>query len=1723
MLQGNSSVTVESFKARLATALVITVVAIAFGLFYFSITGPDRKFEPFEPFGDYPIAPMQGAMEAGRVSEEHEAILGLGSRFMGQPGWKGTADMIRSAFERVGLEIYEQEFDTVVPVTAYREIFQVRQEHGAVAELIEDVEIYPFMPNQLQPVVTPGEGITGELLLLNEETLNTRERFDDCIGLIDVRKEQVAKNFMYDFHRYAALGVKALILAHPDGLEDAEWINFGRSRGTWSMISSLPINYVRLAATKEIFNYLGETIRLRVRVNYERVRNANIIGVLRAAQPAAEALLVTAPYDSPSFLPDRAPGVLMALAPAVQLRLLDGLESYRETLKRDIIFCAVGSTVMAQDGHDRILRLIRKNEGLRPRRSLQFGSFDPLTDRIVDAAMDETDPRQKWLTERWEENERLRWRVEKIHELFRNERFAIEYDAAELAQEALDGRTLELLEGQFEYVIDTLVFELKEPLERAKTEVEREGDSGVTESLTFRQFLAAKRAYEEVVAAGGYRFRSFLQHKADLAAKVNLRRRFLERMDELNVHHIDQRQRLIQDAALLNLLTSYERIGVFSTRLAPASSESKSTLEVINSDTGSGAIQSTADTLLQMVGWAKSRLGLGDSLRLPIAESWGRSGEQDQANSLQAARMWGSSGYPTFFIFNMDRRESYRKFSYPVNLPFMRDLSSLEKTFAATGEVFLSLAHGNGNLDPTRIISDILGFSYGGRVLVADIGQSIVPDYPVKGALIACRSRPDSNMWAYPGHFRHPILITDVYGRYSAPFNFNDFPVFPNVFKEGMRRGGIMSPVAAKIGEDGLISHIKNEGNAAQRIFRSMRIPYQQAENITIVLFRAASVTVADLINPQTLNEYSGVEMITREGMVPFERVCKFGGWRLRSTFLEPHRRFYVKLQSGAADNELVKVTRAFAMNVENTPESDLEDEFDGIGYLVADTPFLLDVAAKSADSMVHVNGRRLDLQNRYGMSDARTNAYHEKVREQIAESQVPGLSKKESITRTRDAATYATLNHPVLRESIFEAVVGILWYLALLVPFVFFFEKLLFCFSDVRKQITAQLFIFIGVFAALRLLHPAFEMVRSSLMILLGFIIILISSGITLLFSGKFQENLEELRKKSGILAAAKVNRLGVIVTALTLGLNNLHRRRVRTGLTCLTLTLLIFAMICFTSTESDVVEEARGVGRAPYQGMLIKRELNRGPDYNAILRKYGDRYDVCPRTGSTGGFDFGRGRRVTREIEIVQRREGMASKVNCDTVIRLRYNEPLRNQVRFLTDTRWFEESDELLEESDPIPIFIPDSVADRLNITVREVDKGGVILWVNGKEVVVRGIFDSKAYDAMIGLDGQPILPWDITAIGSLIYMGWGTGMVFREDDPRISSARGIIAPYGSAGLPGGRTLSVAVAMPEADFKEARAEINEYMEHTGRPLYFGLDGVAYRGQRSRETHFAGFIDLFLPLIIGGLTVLNTMRGSVYERREEIYVYNSVGIAPRYIFLMFIAEAFVYAVVGSVLGYLLSQGTGRVLTLLGLTGGLNMTFTSLSTVYASLALFATVLASTWFPARSAMEIAAPAEESGWEIPEAQEGQLRFDLPFSFRSLERLGALAFIDRWLRNHGEGGGGIFFAVEPEVAVDFIRDLQDEPVAVPRIRTTVWLRPFDLSVSQRLTITLPFDLTTNEYKAQVTLEHFSGTREAWLRLNRGFVTEMRQHFLHWRAVSLSEQEELVKEAQERLQGV
>jgi len=1616
-------------------------------------------------------------------------------------------DYIRKEYRDAGLEVYEHEFTTVSPVTKYREMYIVSD---SATEKVNDVVLYPFMPNHMQPVATPGDGVTGELVILDEHTLKTRSSFDGCIGLVNSKTGAYDADYGFHWVQYAKSGIKALIITHSDGLDEAPWVTIAdRFNG---MVSSIPVNFVRLAADKEILNYVGKKIKLRVKSEYVPARNVTLLGVLRASNPSKKAIIISASYDAFSILPDRGYGGLHAVNLATQLQLLQGLQQYRETLKRDIIFAGFSGSMMAEDGVNNLLRVLRPNANRSSDNRL-------LAALNIEMKTEEQGQRMKPLVERKTNNGDSLQMVRAISALFDNPAFIDDIAVTDSLIESLDSKTKDFFDEQYSYVINTIAFNLNEPRLQAKIPLEREGLN--IESDIFKHYMKAKRRYDQAVSAAGYSIHNLLKNKKEFVENFQVRQKCIDRFRELKDYHTALIRQIGQEIELVELFESYNDFAVFEPRPFPAFNEAEAK-EIITFAASGREKEPALPTIVNLLFEGQHSLGLNDSIQvIPVdPQEHKRTVGSALATDIYAANsisMWNKFGYATYGLINLNRKEASRHISDPALLPFIRNIESLKQTLSVFGQAMLMAAHGSGKVEPVSY-SEFFRKSFGGRVLVSGVGQSIVPNYPLKNAIIANRGMEQRGMYSLPGYFQHTILLTNPYGRYYLPDCAADFWDF---WRVNSKKGH--NPLAAAVGDDGVITYIKDEGQDGQRLFKSVNISSSNEpaiENATIVMFRGAPITITDLTNPQNMKDYSGLKMIDKEGLSELRKQIGFEAIGLRSIFLEPDNSVYAQLLSGAPGNELVQMPRAFMLGINSLDDPDLKKEIDGKGYLVADQSFINNVPEEAALSMTYVNGKRLELQNRYAMADEQTNEYHQKC---IAH--IDSMRAKESLHFSkhegRNAVTYASLNHPVLRDSIAEAIFSILWYLALLVPFVFFMEKLLFCFPDVRKQLVAQTVIFLVAFFLLRTLHPAFQMVRSSLMILLGFIIIIISSIITILFSGKFKENLEELRKKQGKVTAAEVNKMGVVASAFMLGLNNMHRRKLRTGLTCATLTLLTFGMISFTSIQNNVVEEDIALGTAPYQGMLIRRdrfEPVSTAEVFAFKNKYSDFYDVAERYMVVSRAENNKGQERP-VFKTVYQNGDMLRQTECNGVLQFSHVEPLQNHIGMLTERRWFSANDDQ-KGNGVYPAIIPDAIAGALGLSVDAVNSGeNVDITINGRRFEVIGIFDSESFQTLKDLNGFDMLPFDIINLTEIIKINDLT--VLAEDtDPRIPAENVILLPNGAPNMatPNSerRVISVAVHMPEAGYREARETIETYMEQTAQPVFYGLDGIAYKGKRVRTTTLGGLIDLLIPLIIAGLTVLNTMRGSVYERRDEIFVYNAVGIAPKYVFFMFITEAFVYAIVASVLGYLISQGTGRILTELNMTGGLNMTFTSVATIYASLTIAGAVFISTYFPAKSAMEIAAPAEDAGWSLPEPEGDELAMDLPFNFASRGRIAILAFFNRFIMDHGEGSAGSFFAGTPELEVVGGQDDSGAGVYIPQISAMTWLKPFDLAVSQRMTISLPTDPETGEYKAVINLHRFSGTKDSWMRLNKSFIVLIRKQFLHWRAVTVMEQKELFEEA-------
>jgi hypothetical protein len=1561
-----------------------------------------------------------------------------------------------------------------------------------------------------------------------------------------------------DWLALAAAGARAVVIVEDESARALRAAD-GRAAPWRRMLTYREVSFPRFFARGPLAEHAGQTVTLRSRVTWQERAVRNLIGVLKGAPAASEALVLTAYYDSSSVVPDVAPGAEQAIPPAVLIEFVRALAPYRGQLERDVIFVATAGHAQGLAGAGRLMEAIATFT--RQRRD-----YRPPEAGLAD-------------------EERLLQFVERGREwLARPERWAGDAAAfrAHWTEEAPDFRAW--FEARVKAVAGELNLEHKEAVLARKLEYLRAG------SPVFRDGFNPLRAREEERKDPANRhplLTAFLAAQTDdnrsgaliatpLPALVarpefaewRLRDRLAGHLEALAAQHRQAVKEWRDRLAVRDLFAAYRRTLAVNLEL---SSGGPRGLRDLSLQAGIPAIGTVVEPEVTELAQAATEKTPGGEDGRPAFRviHWGLKDAQGTEVSinphlsgrvLMESAVWTLCGRLAFSAVNYEH--------IPARLGTPEDrfegLSAAvpAEQAAVLGKTLLAVAKGRVPFkaipaDQRKIILALRGSVYG----MAGVG-TVVPSHPMA---VRTFVRPYEHTVLLPdltdptkqrGVTLYPVLAADGYGRFQREFLFNqlDFGGW----------GGPLTVDAARFDEAGRILFFKNQAPSSQAVFRNEQFPTtairanggQVPRPVSVALFRCAQVSLYEQTNPRSMKPFKRVSYLARQGL----GAPRHYRTDTYTAFLEPDMLFYVGLMDGAADNEQVLTYRAFMLNADPTaPVASEEPDLYGEGYLAADTGCLLNPAIDAAGSMLRTAGKRLDLQRRYGMADELMASFHERSAEWLAQARTArdGADPLGAAIAAGKSLSYAINNHPVVRRKIAHAITGILWYLALLVPFVFFMEKLLFGFTDIRRQILAMGAIFLVVFALLRAFHPAFQMVRSSLMILLGFIIFLLTVLVTLMVGGKFRQNIRDLRRREGRVEGADINRGGVIGTAFMLGLNNMRRRKVRTGLTCVTLVLITFVMICFTSISSDLVNVEYPVGRSPWNGIFVRNENYLPIDAaaaNTLRQLYGLQFPVTAHAWLTGVLNADQLDRL-RNAEIVVDREftvggqKVQKRAQVNAAVQFEWNEPMFSGLdrHLLTHRGWFPRGPATRAErqeamargyQEQRAVILPDAVARPLGITVEDVDAGGVRVSIRGDEYEVLGILDTAALTDATGVDGRSLLPYDLNNV-----QGAGVNterlVVIPEDVKRLSGSQVILAnrfPTLKSGYEQTTLVSCGILFPRdpyrlvpggperpaVGFKEQRRLVLDHLERLGEKAYYAVDGVAYHGSRTRARTFEGFLELLIPILIAALTVFNTMRGSVYERREEIYVYNAVGIAPNHVFFMFMAEASVYAVVGALLGYLLSQTTGRVLTALGLTGGMNMNYSSIETIYASLAIMGAVLFSTLLPARDAARLASPSETRGWSLPEAEGDVMTFHLPFTFTGHDRVAVISYFVRWLDANGEGSAGPFFCGPPEPR---LRREPGEPShggLVPGVASTVWLRPYDLGVSQRLEISLPTDPETGEYVATVRLRRLSGTMVAWQRTVQPFLRVLRKQFLNWRATTLKERAEMYTEARDALRG-
>jgi len=798
----------------------------------------------------------------------------------------------------------------------------------------------------------------------------------------------------------------------------------------------------------------------------------------------------------------------------------------------------------------------------------------------------------------------------------------------------------------------------------------------------------------------------------------------------------------------------------------------------------------------------------------------------------------------------------------------------------------------------------------------------------------------------------------------------------------------------------------------------------------------------------------------------------------------------------------------------ENVTTADLTRAL-GRGYPVS-SRVITYPAYRIAKDMWVIDDVRLKMLEKYAVKNQRIEDLHKRAREAILEAReyLENGQYDKFIAAVRKAWGLEARGYPDVKGTANDTVRGIIFYFALLLPFSFFLERLLFGFPDIKKQIMGFAGIFVGVFMVLQFVHPAFKLSSSPYVIFLGFVILALGATVLTIIISKFNQELKKMKRTAPGVHEVDVARLSATAAAVMLGISNLKKRPLRTGLTAVTLILLTFTVLSFTSVRTSIkFYKLPRSNKPPYQGCLIRDRNWRGLQLSVLeyaKSAFEHKATVIPRAWYVAKI---KGEKAFINFSV----PSTGKKSFANALLGMTPQEPEATGLdRFLMGrSRWFREGERKV-------CILPDYMAKLVGIT--EADVGRVKIRMLGSEFLVIGIIDSERFNKYKDLDDEKLTPVDMVTEKTRLERALQENPNLQARAPiqtfiHLEANNVMILPYKYVMDIGGTLRSVAITSfkdkygrPKRDFIP---DVEDFMSRVALTMFVGIGDRVQVYSSLGATTLSGLGNLFVPILIAALIVLNTMLGAVYERHTEIGIFSSVGLAPVHIAALFIAEASVYATLGAVMGYLIGQVTAKILLSLGMLGGLSLNYSSLSAVWSTLVVMGTVFLSTIYPAKKAASMSVPDVTRKWRLPEPEGDDWRFEFPFTVRENEALGMYVYLTKIFDSYGEGSIGDFTTQEVKLS---LIDYDGKPAY--RISLLTWLAPYDLGVSQRVLFdAVPTD-ESNIYKIIVNIHRLSGDIASWKRLNRGFLHSLRKRFLVWKTVPWEVKENYVVEGREML---
>ena len=975
------------------------------------------------------------------------------------------------------------------------------------------------------------------------------------------------------------------------------------------------------------------------------------------------------------------------------------------------------------------------------------------------------------------------------------------------------------------------------------------------------------------------------------------------------------------------------------------------------------------------------------------------------------------------------------------------------------------------------------------------------------GELFAEHPATGTVLLAFQGPARYH-LITDLQGQFLLKGVADKKHVQDKVILEGYK-------FSEKDGSVVLAVDKKKTGKSAYRV--KMR---RQSMKTDLVMFNCRQTTVFNLLEPRSLRYMTKMQLLDGRREAPpvrywYSRIDTRSSI-IASIFLESGSMLKLTLSDTVLKKKMILTgggleTGKVGKNTKNSM---------GNGYLVDDYPALYHTNLLAARDMWTLLIPRIANLESHGIVDQR-----------ISELEKDGLDALERAETSLRDLNYQVFNEEASRSWALAARVydhvegtqkdvlfGVLFYIALFVPFAFCLERLLFGFVSIYKRILA----FSGILALLILViaqvHPAFELAYSPTVVILAFFIIGLSALVTMIIVVRFEDEMILLQRRASHKRPAEISSWKAFSAAFFLGVSNLRRRKLRTALTCLTLLILTFTIMSFTSVKSMRRQNRLQFGTdASYQGLMIKNiDWTKLPaDALPIFQSLFDgKAAVAPRVWLSSDNPAWAAHIVARfkgEDIVLQGLTGLSA------------DEPAVTGLdAILVKGRWF-------AQGEKNGVLIPASLAARLQIDPDDSERNILDLW--GLKLVVIGVFSEKQLQQQPDLDGEPLTPVIFPTESGAEMSDVEKDALESGEDVRNFQGRYhhlaedtiLIMPSATLMELGGTLQAVAIKPPSSnDGSQARLLSDRF----GLALFSGEEDGVFLYNAGDTMSYSGMPNIVIPLLISILIVLNTMISSVFERKREIAVYTSVGLAPSHVSFLFIAEALAFAVLSVVLGYLVAQTSAGFLAGTKLWSGITVNYSSTAGVAAMVLVMGVVLLSVIYPSRVAANIAIPDVNRSWKLPDTVDNSISVTLPFLMRFHEHASICGFLYSYFKEHQDVSHGIFstgtVALDEQCRIQPGNSEGRRPADCVHLQAELWLAPFDFGIRQVVDLQFCAAREGEDFlEITVIMTRQSGEMAMWRRINTAFLHVLRKQLLVWRSLDENGHQEYADILQQRLQ--